>query len=80
MASMLNKGKRLQRKKQLKENKHIMRVFNETLDQMNKVASILDQDPTLNEENFDAKLKEASDYEFTGKQVQMMKDKILYDL
>lgn len=80
MGSMLKKGKRLLKKQQIKENKVILKTMGELIDEMNRVTNVLVQDPELTEDNFDEKLKAASDFGFTEKQVKMIKDKAVYQL
>ena len=72
MSNYLKKGKRQLKAEQAKNTKVAMARFQQTLMIMNETYHKLMGDPTVSLENFDNKVKEITDFNFTEKQYAML--------
>lgn len=79
MSNMLRKGKRQYQKQLDKKLEKTKDMFHKTLLAMNHVYTHLKDDPTVNEENLERKIKDLTDFKFSVKQIEILKTDLFKD-
>lgn len=80
MSNFLNKGKRNVIIQQKKNGKEAVAKFQKTLLVMNEVFEKLSNDPELDDDNFESKVKEITKFKFSQKQLEILKKDLIVDL